>query len=285
MVLHTAPWYETLPKPCSLLLDDINEPQGTRIIMKEAADYSGTDDHGTSSDPSVNESNDNADLLLQISDIGNASENQNGVFHSSSGKLGELMSNRALESWLEEQPGSSNPGMLEQSQVRKSSARISIGDVGKQIKPKSYSLLEPANGNDLKVDYSFSSEISSISHLLVCIEVSFKNCSSETISGIKFVNVESNRASSDNVPTLVPMEEIASLEPGQTTRRINQVRFHHHLLPLKLALFYDGEKLPVKLRPNIGYFVKPLQIDVEAFTDKESHLLGMFEYSRRFVTS
>ncbi|KAB2084957.1 hypothetical protein ES319_A05G369700v1 [Gossypium barbadense] len=278
MVLHTAPGYEPLPKPCSLLLDDINEPEGTRIIMKEAADYSGTDDHGTSSDPSDNESasdygsqhsfsgsrssghgddgesnegNDNADLLLQISDIGNAAENQNGVFHSSPANLGELMSNRALESWLEEQPGSSNPGMLEQSQVRKSLARISIGDVGKRIKPKSYSLLKPANRNDLKVDYSFSSEISSISRLLVCIEVSFKNCSSETISGIKLVNVESNRASSDNVPTLVPMEEIASLEPGQTTRRIIQVYFHHHLLPLKLALFYDGEKLPVKLRPNI----------------------------------
>ncbi|KAK5835473.1 hypothetical protein PVK06_011162 [Gossypium arboreum] len=283
MVLHTAPGYEPLPKPCSLLLDDINEPEGTRIIMKEAADYSGTDDHGTSSDPSDNESasdygsqhsfsgsrssghgddgesnegNDNADLLLQISDIGNAAENQNGVFHSSPANLGELMSNRALESWLEEQPGSSNPGMLEQSQVRKSLARISIGDVGKRIKPKSYSLLKPANRNDLK------------------------NCSSETISGIKLVNVESNRASSDNVPTLVPMEEIASLEPGQTTRRIIQVYFHHHLLPLKLALFYDGEKLPVKLRPNIGYFVKPLLMDVEAFTDKESRLPGMFEYSR-----
>ncbi|KAH1038739.1 hypothetical protein J1N35_040482 [Gossypium stocksii] len=30
--------------------------EGTRIIMKEAADYSGTDDHGTSSDPSDNQS-------------------------------------------------------------------------------------------------------------------------------------------------------------------------------------------------------------------------------------
>ncbi|KAA3464268.1 AP3-complex subunit beta-A [Gossypium australe] len=286
---------------------DLHIPEGTRIIMMEAAVYSRTDDHGTSSDPSDNESasdygsqhsfsgsrssghgddgessegNDNADLLLQISYIGNASEDQNGFFHSSPANLGELMSNRSLESWLEEQPGSSNPGMLEQSQVRKSLARISIGDVGKQIKAKSYSLLEPANRNDLKVDYSFSSEISSISHLLVCIEVSFKNCSPETISGIKLVNVESNRASSDNVPTLVPMEEIASLEPGQTTRRIIQVYFHHHLLPLKLALFYDGEKLPVELRPNIGYFVKPLQMGVEAFTDKESRLPGMFEYSR-----
>ena len=88
-----------------------------------------------------------------------------------------------------------------------------------------------------------------------------------------------------NVPTLVPMEEITSLEPGQTTRRILQVRFHHHLLPLKLALFCDGKKLPVKLRPDIGYFVRPLPMDVEVFTDKESHLPGMFEYTRRLATS
>ncbi|MBA0624505.1 hypothetical protein Godav_009854 [Gossypium davidsonii] len=193
------------------------------------------------------------------------------------------MSNKALESWLDEQPGSSNPGLPKQSQVRISSARISVGDVGKRVKQKSYSLLDPASGNGLKVDYSFSSEISSISRLLVCIEVFFKNCSSEIISEITLVDEESNRASSDDVPTLVPMESIVSLEPGQTTRRILQVRFHHHLLPLKLALYCDGKKLPIKLRPDIGYFVKPLPMDVEVFIDKESRLPGMFEYARRLV--
>lgn len=80
------------------------------------------------------------------------------------------------------------------------------------------------------------------------------------------------------------MEEIAYLEPGQTAKRIIQVRFHHHLLPLKLALSYNGNNLPVKLRPDIGYFVKPLPMNIEAFTDKESHLPGMFEYVRRSVT-
>lgn len=80
------------------------------------------------------------------------------------------------------------------------------------------------------------------------------------------------------------MEEITSLEPGQTARGIIQVRFYHHLLPLKLALFCNGKKIPVKLRPDIGYFVKPLPMDIEAFTDKESRLPGMFEYARRSVT-
>ncbi|TYH73559.1 hypothetical protein ES332_D05G337400v1 [Gossypium tomentosum] len=323
IVLHEAPGYEPLPKPCSLLLDDLNVAEGTSE-MKRAADYSGTDDYGSSSDPSDEESasdygsqrsvtessgsdrgddseftsegNYNADPLIQISDIGNASENQNGVSQSSPVNLGELMSNKALESWLDEQPGSSNPGLPKQSQVRISSARISVGDVGKRVKQKSYSLLDPASGNGLKVDYSFSSEISSISRLLVCIEVFFKNCSSEIISEITLVDEESNRAfdsadktavvnessltSSDDVPTLVPMESIVSLEPGQTTRRILQVRFHHHLLPLKLALYCDGKKLPIKLRPDIGYFVKPLPMDVEVFIDKESRLPGMFEYAR-----
>lgn len=83
---------------------------------------------------------------------------------------------------------------------------------------------------------------------------------------------------------MVSMEEIASLEPGQTAKRIIQVRFHHHLLPLKLALFCNGKKLPVKLRPDIGYFVRPLTMDIQAFTDKESRLRGMFEYVRRSVT-
>ncbi|MBA0596320.1 hypothetical protein Gorai_013145, partial [Gossypium raimondii] len=310
IVLHAAPGYEPLPKPCSLLLDDLNVAEGTSE-MKRAADYSGTDDYGSSSDPSDEESasdygsqrsvtessgsdrgddseftsegNYNADPLIQISDIGNASENQNGVSQSSPANLGELMSNKALESWLDEQPGSSNPGLPKQSQVCISSARISVGDVGKRVKQKSYSLLDPASGNGLKVDYSFSSEISSISRLLVCIEVFFKNCSSEIISEITLVDEESNRASSDDVPTLVPMESIVSLEPGQTTRRILQVRFHHHLLPLKLALYCDGKKLPIKLRPDIGYFVKPLPMDVEVFIDKESRLPGMFEYARRLV--
>lgn len=83
------------------------------------------------------------------------------------------------------------------------------------------------------------------------------------------------------MPTLVPMEEIASLEPGQTVKKIVYVCFHHHLLPLKLVLYCNGKKLSVKLRPDIGYFVKPLPMDVEAFTNKESRLPGMFEYTRR----
>lgn len=78
------------------------------------------------------------------------------------------------------------------------------------------------------------------------------------------------------------MEAISSLEPSQKAKRTLLVRFHHHLLPLKLALFCNDNKFPVKLRPDIGYFVKPLPINIEAFREKESHLPGMFEYVRRY---
>lgn len=81
------------------------------------------------------------------------------------------------------------------------------------------------------------------------------------------------------------MEAIPSLDPGQKAKRALLVRFHHHLLPLKLALFCNDKKFPVKLRPDIGYFVKPLPFGIEDFRDKESHLPGMFEYVRRYVNS
>ncbi|KAJ1386814.1 AP3-complex subunit beta-A [Sesbania bispinosa] len=78
------------------------------------------------------------------------------------------------------------------------------------------------------------------------------------------------------------MEDIPSLEPGQTAKRTLLAHFHHHLLPLKLALFCNARKFPVKFRPDIGYFVKPLSIGIEAFRVKESRLLGMFDHVRRY---
>ncbi|KDP44947.1 hypothetical protein JCGZ_01447 [Jatropha curcas] len=315
IVLHAAPGYEPLPKPCTLLHDELTQLSGTnheKDMLGEGTDgsdtISGSSDEETLSDYSVehsitdsggdggsddvgsaSESGDDVDPLIQVSDVGDAHLNQNEVPLSASTDLEELVSKRALESWLDEQPDLSNPSTSERSQVCRSSARISMRDIGSQVKPKRYSLLDPANGNGLKVDYSFSSEISSISPVLVCLDVSFENCSTETISEVKLVDEESNKASDstesslpshNNIPILVPMEEITSLEPGKMMKRILHVHFHHHLLPLKLALYCNGKKLPVKLRPDIGYFVKPLPMNIEAFTDKESRLPGMFEYKR-----
>ncbi|XP_050210793.1 AP3-complex subunit beta-A isoform X1 [Mercurialis annua] len=315
IVLHAAPGYEPLPKPCSILHDELSKLSNTlheADMLGEGTNSSGTlsesSSQGTASDyssersiigssgdgtgdenGSTSGSENNADPLIQVSDVGDGHIIQSGVPQSASTDLGELMSKRSLESWLDEQPTLSNPSTSEKSPVHRSSARISIRDIGSRVKPKSYNLLDPANGNGLKVDYSFSSEISTISHELVCLEVSFENCSTETISKIMLVDEESNQASDstesslnshNDVPILVSMEEITSLEPGQTIKRILHVRFHHHLLPFKLVLYCNDKKVPVKLRPDIGYFVKPCPMNIEAFTDTESRLPGMFEYIR-----
>lgn len=325
IVLHAAPGYEPLPKPCSSLCDDLgqfsNSIDRTTALGEEWTGSSSTDDPDTSGSldeesgsnydsqqsitglsdnsgtgDSASEGDRNCDPLIQISDAGIACSNENGASHSGFTDLEGLMSKRALESWLDEQPGSSSPSTSEQIQVRQSSARISIGNIGRQVKAKSYTLLDPANGNGLKVYYSFSSEASTISPQLVCLETFFENCSSETMSEVTLVDEESHKAldladltlattassltPQSDLPTLVPMEEITSLEPGQTMKRILEVRFHHHLLPLKLALHCNGKKLPVKLRPDIGYFIKPLPMDMETFIEMESRLPGMFEYAR-----
>ncbi|KAH9702091.1 AP3-complex subunit beta-A [Citrus sinensis] len=327
IVLHAAPGYEPLPKPCSSLCDDLgqfsNSIDRTTALGEEwtGSSSNGTDDPDTSGSldgesgsnydsqqsipglsdnsgtgDSASEGDRNCDPLIQISDAGIACSNENGASHSGFPDLEGMMSKRALESWLDEQPGSSSPSASEQIQVRQSSARISIGNIGRQVKAKSYTLLDPANGNGLKVYYSFSSEASTISPQLVCLETFFENCSSETMSEVTLVDEESHKAldladltlattassltPQSDLPTLVPMEEITSLEPGQTLKRILEVRFHHHLLPLKLALHCNGKKLPVKLRPDIGYFIKPLPMDMETFIAMESRLPGMFEYAR-----
>lgn len=216
IVLHAAPGYEPLPKPCTILSDDlkINEfgegvingdPYDTddqdsvseSLDEEISASYSSQHSNasgsgGSGEDRSASEDDDNSNPLIQFSDVGNAHEMKNGALQSAS-DFGELLSNRALESWLDEQPGFSSSNNPEQSQVRRSSARISIGDIGGQVKPKSYSLLDPVNGNGLKVDYSFSPEISDISPLFICIEVSFKNCSNEIMSDINLVDEESGK--------------------------------------------------------------------------------------------
>ncbi|RXH94470.1 hypothetical protein DVH24_024154 [Malus domestica] len=287
IVLHAAPGYEPLPKPCSLRSDGPKLNEFGEAVTN--GDQYVTDDEDSAG--SAREDDGNSHQLIQFSD-----KRTNGASQSAS-DFGELLSNRALESWLDDQPGFSNPNTSEQSQVRTSSARISIRDIGGQVRHKSYPLLDPVNGNGLKVDYSFSSEISSISPLFICIEVSFKNCSKETVSDVTLVDEEAGKGKDsvdqasfsdesstipqNNEPNLVSIEEITSLEPGQTVTRSIQVRFHHHLLPLKLTLYCNGKKHPIKLRPDIGYIVKALPMDVEAFTNKESQLRGMFECVRR----
>ncbi|KAK9282763.1 hypothetical protein L1049_010984 [Liquidambar formosana] len=275
IVFHAAPGYEPLPKPCSLLCDDLGQcsyvVQGIKVPGEgtTSSDSYETDDpdtlsgslnerstsgsspqhsltgsngSGASDDSgSANGGDDNTASLIQFSDVGNTYIKQNGASQSGSDDLEKLMSKRALESWLDDHPGLSDLNISEQIQDRNSSARISIGDISGRVKPKSYTLLDPANGNGLKVDYSFSSEISSISSQLICLEVSFENCFTEPMTKVVLVDEESNKGldsagqtlvttessltSHNDVPTLVSMEEITSLEPGQTTKRILHCSF------------------------------------------------------------
>ncbi|XP_009798611.1 AP3-complex subunit beta-A [Nicotiana tabacum] len=329
MVLHAAPGYENLPQPCSFYNDTAQESNMVKDLKQsgngatQSESYE-TDDadtvsgslneestsgynsttgssgtRGSHGSGSVSDDDEHGGPLIHLSDSGNALENQPRQRfnqNSDSNDLGELMAKRALDSWLDDNPVSTH-NLVELNTVCQSLARISIGDICSRVKRKSYTLLDPANGNGLSVKYTFSSEVSSISPLLVCIQVSFSNSSVEAMSNLLLVEEdsgirvessdleltsdESPKLSVNDVPTLVPMEEIAKLEPGQIMQRILQARFHHHLLPLKLLLWCNGKKYPVKLRPDIGYFLKPLLMEIDVFSNKESQLPGMFEYIRR----
>ncbi|CAH9121359.1 unnamed protein product [Cuscuta epithymum] len=316
MVLHAAPGYEPLPQPQSLIYTDTsgNSSHDTQRDSYEEDDpnsdseslddeslsgYSSQDfPTSTSGANPLSDHDENPNPLILLSDLGNDHRNEIGRSRksadcSNSNEVSELLSNRSLESWLNDNPASVHDSS-DISYVRRSFARISMGDIGSRVKPKSYTLLDPANGSGLSVDYMFSTEISSKPQVLVCVELCFKNCSTEPMSNLLLVEEGSNRSTEPTDQTAasssfdhtkvsfaVPMEVIALLEPGQTSKRTLEVHFHHHLLPLKFTLWCDGKKHTVKLRPDIGYFVRPLPIDTEIFLSKESQLPGMFEYVRR----
>ncbi|XP_057788950.1 AP3-complex subunit beta-A [Salvia miltiorrhiza] len=327
IVLHAAPGYEPLPEPCSFADDetghsptDVHYDHESNEIddsdaMSGSLDEENTSDYSSGSvsggggaryySASDSGEDEEAGTLIHLSDDAPDSRDRVGVSveNASSGLMdaGELMSKRALESWLNENSGSGqNSSNL--GHVQRSSARISIKDIGQLVKPKSYTLLDPSNGNGLSVIYRYSSEVSKVSSPeLACIQVSFRNNSEEPMSDI-FLSEEKSNPSPDSsekssspsesvsvshgeVATLFPMEEIGVLNPGQTTDRVLQVRFEHHLLPLKLVLSCDGRKQQVKLRPDIGYFIKPLPMDSESFLKKQSQLPGMFENIRRCTFS
>lgn len=230
IVLHAAPGYEPLPEPCSLVDDEPGHSptheQGTKTVgvrdndhepneiddsdaMSGSLDEENTSDYssqgsvsgssgngGSYNTASDNDEDEEASSLIHHSDGAPACRDQveGSVENSSSGLMdfGELMSKRALESWLNENPGSSqNSSNLGHAQ--RSLARISIKDIGQLVKPKSYILLDPANGNGLSVDYRFSSDVSNISPQLACLEVSFRNNSTEPMLNILLSEEESNQ--------------------------------------------------------------------------------------------
>ncbi|KAK3005128.1 hypothetical protein RJ639_017852 [Escallonia herrerae] len=226
IVFHAAPGYDPLPEPCSLTYNDngpyLNTAEGdssrdsykvedldtmSRSMDEESTCSDGSQDSATGSSGSgmsgsASGGEDNTGSFINFSDVAKSNKNQNGGSDENDARfgvndLGELMSKSALESWLDEKPDSSH-SLPEESDVRRSLARISIGDIAGRVKPKTYALLDPANGNGLKVDYTFLSEISSVSPLLICVEVTFTNCSTEAISELNLSNVDDNSVDSSD---------------------------------------------------------------------------------------
>ncbi|URE48097.1 AP3-complex subunit [Musa troglodytarum] len=338
IVLHAAPGYEPLPKPCSLHANDLKLrmelDDETKESKKMAKDNSfGAGDHDASSGSSFEESGsvyDSHHSIISSDSEGNEiTSESNEIGHSSlevmhddwnktlidvsdasvdndqaspsakgnlsaliSTDLAELMSKSALESWLDEHPGLTSVQMSQQPP----SGRISINNLDCTVTPKIHTLLDPTNGNGLRVEYAFSYEVSTISPVMVQIEVFFENCLSESLVKIALKDGEyTSRVDSsdpvleehesllptDNAPSMLPTEEIASLDPGQRLKKVIQVHFHHHLLPFKLAVLCNGKKNLTKLWPDIGYFLRPLSMSMDAFIEKERQLPGMFECTKR----
>ncbi|GAU29397.1 hypothetical protein TSUD_32040 [Trifolium subterraneum] len=245
LVFHAAPGYEPLPKPCSL--PNIDQYDGS-----DKSDSDEVDDSGTSGS----------------SDEENASDYSSE--RSISGSSVVSGSNEAVSG----NEGENNDDPL--IQISDTSNVNENQNGGDHAGTSGFSDLMSKKSLESWLDEPSKSSKSMFDIVLIDEDSSKSVDSTDQISQAAENTVKSHI----DKPALVSMEEIPSLEPGQKAKRTLLVRFHHHLLPLKLALFCNDKKFPVKLRPDIGYFVRPLPINIEAFKDKESHLPGMFEYVR-----
>ncbi|KAL6853321.1 hypothetical protein ACP4OV_019350 [Aristida adscensionis] len=266
-----------------------SESEDASISERDAAGsigYSNDNDH----DLQHQEDNRN-DPLVHIYDASveqgqtgqNAEENLADLISTD---LTELMSKSALESWLDEAPAEP----LVQESTRTSFARVSFTNRSFERKPKLHVLLDSSDSNGLSVLYAFSTEVSPRSRLLVCVDLYFENVTTHDLKTIAIKSeettsnedvVDQTSEGSASIPTILPVEEINLLAPQQTVKMVLQVHFHHHLLPLKLFVLCNGKRHPVKLHPDVAYFVRPLPMDLNAFLCKENQLRGMFEYARR----
>ncbi|KAJ1287279.1 hypothetical protein BS78_03G419300 [Paspalum vaginatum] len=312
VVLHAAPGYAPLPNPLSMELShNIMEPtRGIAILpgSNNSDDESGSSAYESSSVydsenegaglsdgdtiESLQHQEDNQDAPLVHTYDASIQQGQTGqnteenLADLIATDLTELMSKSALESWLDEAPSAP----LVQNLTQASTARVSFTNRNFERKPKLYTLLDSSVSNGLSVLYAFSSEVSPRSRLLICVDLYFENVSTRQLTDITIKSEESTSSmdsidqtseGSVSVPTIIPVEEIHLLAPQQMEKMVLQVHFHHHLLPLKLSVFCNGERHPAKLHPDIAYFVRPLPLDLNAFLCKENQLRGMFEYARR----
>ncbi|XP_006646740.2 AP3-complex subunit beta-A [Oryza brachyantha] len=309
VVLHAAPGYAQLPKPQSMeLIHKTMEPtrgvgnssesnnsgaESGSSTYDSGSVYDSESEGGGSSDRDAAASNKNdnqEDPLVHVYDArvdqGQTTRDVEENFASLiTTDLTELMSKSALETWLDEAPAEPV-----QASTQTSSARVSFTNRSFERKPKLHKLLDPSSSNGLSVLYAFSSEVSPVSHLLICLDLFFENVSSDELVDITIKSDEASGSEdgldqtlqgSASVPTIVLDKEIQLLAPQQAAKMILQVHFHHHLLPLKLYVLCNGKRHPAKLHPDIAYFVRPLPMDLNAFLCKENQLRGMYEYARR----
>lgn len=200
VVSHAAPGYTSLPKPGSAVIEipnmGLNNSSGIDESEGSSPEYS-TEDSRSGYETGTEETSQNGDYeespLVNISEANIDQElpSQEDMSNFVSTDLSERMSTSALESWLDEKPSFSDSSVGQsQSQSQSqtfstSNARVSFNDRKFKLKPrKSHVLLDPANSDGLRVSYSFSTEVSSVSPLLVCVDVLFENFATEHLRNI-----------------------------------------------------------------------------------------------------
>jgi len=135
-------------------------------------------------------------------------------------------------------------------------------------------LLKGVLGGGLEIEYSFARRPSVYGARYNSIQLYFKNTSENVLSNIKI-----GKTTLAAGMEIKPFNEIKELQPGASADQLLSVIFNNISQPIKFEITHDKGAYTVNLTPQIGELVKPANLSVEEFTEKQRKLGGMHENS------
>jgi AP-3 complex subunit beta len=133
-------------------------------------------------------------------------------------------------------------------------------------------LLKGVLGGGLEIEYSFARRPSVYGPRYNSVQLYFRNTSENVLSNIKIG--KTNLAAGMEIK---PFSEIKELQPGASADQLLSVMFNNISQAVKFEITHDRGTYNVTLAPQIGELVKPANLSMEEYADKQRKLGGMNE--------
>ncbi|XP_041375514.1 AP-3 complex subunit beta-2-like [Gigantopelta aegis] len=245
----TAAW-----KRCMLLKRRRNLLRFVNIVGMFIAVVQDIKESKTSKEPKEKKARDEANLLLDLDDLGLSSSTSVPV------TPGNMLTPTAFTS-------SKSDTAISQAVA---SGNLAVQPVN--VKTKTYELLSRMKGNGLNVCYKFTRTISIFSPKMVSIELSFTNLGETNLQAIGIGDKKLQPGME-----IQDFPEIATLAVGASTSVLMGINYNDTTQPATFELTTKEQKFNVSITAPVGELLQPHTMSEMEFTSQQGKLSGMNE--------